>query len=182
MAETLFPTRQRCKRCSHKLPAQGAVFSGLFCSPKCAGIAEPAQFAKNAPRECRTQRDGQVVFKRRYRSEGEIPDRIKQDPSASWYWCSHCAHLHMGHTRMGERESLRMLRCPQDLADALVKLRGRATVKDVAAAAGVRPIRLKELENPTSEQRVDIDALFAVLDVYRCRAGIAFSTNGAGSR
>ena len=175
MAETLFPQRQRCKTCRKGLgqSAQDPVYLGLYCTPRCAGIAAPATRPEDAPRECRTQRDGRWAWKRRYRSESEIPDKIRADPSTSWYTCSHCSHWHVGHSRMGEAEKFRMLADPSDLADMLVKLRGKATHTQVAKAAGVQPIRLKELENPKKGQRVDLHTLFKVLAVLQARAGVA---------
>lgn len=175
-AETLFPERQRCKKCSKGLVAGGGpVFLGLFCSPRCAGLAELHTEPSRAPRECRTERDGRWEFKRRYRSESEIPDRLRSDPSTSWYWCTgHCGSLHIGHSRIDlTKEAFRMIQDPADLADLLIKLRGKATRKQVAEVAGIRPIRLKELEEPGTAERVDLGALFKVLSAYRTRAGVA---------
>lgn len=174
MTETMFPKRQRCKACSKSLgkSAHDPVLFGLYCSPKCAGIANPATRAEDAPRECTTMRDGAKVWKRIYRSESEIPDRLRQDPSTSWYVCA-SGHTHIGHTRMGEAEAFRMLNSPDDLADFLIKRRGAATHTQVAKAAGVQPIRLKELENPKKGQRVDIHVLFAVMAVLASRPGVA---------
>lgn len=174
MAEKLFPERQRCKNCRGALgkSASDPVYLGLYCTPKCAGIPALAEHAIDAPRECKTQRDGRWVFKRRYRSEQEIPDKIKQDPSTDTYWCNHCGHRHLGHSRMGEAEKFRMLGSPDDLADFLIKRRGKATHAQVAKAAGVRPIRLKELE--TGVQHAEgLVTLFKVLAVLQTRAGVA---------
>lgn len=176
MSERLFPERQRCKDCGKGLGASGAaVFLGLFCSPRCAKMASPVEDAARAPRECRTERDGLWVFKRRYRSMSEIPVKIREDPTTSEYWCTnHCGALHIGHSRIDlTREAFRMLADERQLADMLIKLRGKATRKDVAAVAGIRPIRLKELEEPGTVERVDLTALFKVLGVYRVRAGVA---------
>ncbi|MFF8917466.1 hypothetical protein ACF08M_30200 [Streptomyces sp. NPDC015032] len=174
MAETLFPKRQRCKACRGSLgkTVNDPVLFGLYCSPKCAGIANPATRPEDAPRECTTVRDGKKAFKRVYRSEGEIPDRLREDPSTSWYTCA-AGHIHIGHTRMGTPETFRMLGSPEDLADFLVKRRGKATHAQVAKAAGVQPIRLKELENPKKGQRVDVHVLFAVMAVLGSRPGVA---------
>ncbi|PDQ34566.1 MAG: hypothetical protein B5766_10255 [Candidatus Lumbricidophila eiseniae] len=106
MSQKLFPVRERCKICRKQLGAKGApVLFGLYCSAKCAGIAEPVQSAThaNTPRECRILRregsgEGQWVFKHRYRSEAEIDQSLREDPSTSWYWCNHCGHLHLGRT------------------------------------------------------------------------------------
>lgn len=171
----MFPQRQRCKACGKGLGLQAndSVYDGLFCSPRCAGIAAPATRAQDAPRECVTQRDGRWQFKRKYRCESEIPDKIRSDASTNWYCCSHCHHLHIGHSRIGEAESFRKFSSlTEDLADFLVKRRGRATRKQVAQAAGIRPIRLKELEEPVKDQRVDLDALSAVSKVLHFDLGV----------
>lgn len=175
MAETLFPKRQRCKGCGKGLGLrpQDQVLLGLFCAPKCAGMANPAARPQDAPRECMTVRDGREVFKRRYRSESEIPDRLRGDPSTSWYSCGHCGHLHIGHTRMGTTEKFRIFEdLGEDLPDLLVKLRGKATHKQVAEVAGIRPIRLKELETGIDHHE-GLRTLGKVLKVYRVRLGVA---------
>lgn len=174
MAETLFPIRKRCKACRAGLglAAGQPVLLGLYCSPRCAGMAQPATAVDQAPRECRTQREGVWTFKRRYRSESEIPDKISQDPSTSWYWCGHCGHIHIGHTRMGEHEQFVMTTDRAQIAEVLLKLRGQATRKQVAGAAGVRPIRLKEWEEP-GHDAPSLEALFAVLGIYRVRIGFS---------
>lgn len=172
MAEKLFPHRQRCKTCGRKLgDGRDPVYLGMYDTARCAGIAEPVDDPQRAPRECVTSRDGQTVFKVRYRSRSEVPDLRLNDPSTSLYRCGHCAHLHLGHSRMGTSEQFRMLASPKELSEVLVKLRGAATRKQVAEAAGVRPIRLKELEE--GADRVDLDALFKVLSVLRARPGLA---------
>jgi len=168
MAEKLFPQRQRCKKCGKGLGLKStdAVYLGLYCTPRCAGMANPPTRPQDAPRECTTVRDGKAVFKRRYRSDFEVLDKIAQDPSTSLYWCNICGHRHAGHTRMGEAESLRVFRSPEDLRDLLVKRRGQASVAQVAKAAGVRPIRLKELEAGIKHEE-GLDTLFKVLAVLR---------------
>lgn len=178
MAETTFPQRKRCKTCRGSLgkTVHDPVLFGLYCSPRCAGIAVPSSLPENAPRECKTQREGKWVFKRKYRSESEIPDALRSDPSTSWYVCSHCGHLHVGHTRMGEAEKFRMFEDPlRDLPDLLVKLRGGATHKQVAEVAGVRPIRIKELEQGIRHPEA-LETLAKVLKVYRVRLGVALPT------
>ncbi|WP_424862871.1 hypothetical protein [Streptomyces sp. MMS24-I29] len=158
--------------------AQDPVLMGVYCTPKCAGLPEPAARPEDAPRKCVTVRDSRTVFKRRYRSIGEIPDRIRQDSSTDHYSCGHCGHWHIGHSRIGAPEQFRMLSSPEDLADFLVKRRGRATYTQVAKAAGVQPIRLKALENPKKGQRVDLPTLFKVLDVLRARPGVEIKAGG----
>lgn len=175
MAETLFPERQRCKKCRKGLGEQGAaVFLGLFCTARCASMAEPATDPAKAPRECKTARDGGWVFKRRYRSESEIPNKLRNDPSVDHYWCTNsCGNLHIGHSRIDlKREQFRMLGDRGALADFLVKSRGEASHKQVATVAGIRPIRLKELED-AGFPSPDMNALFAVLPLYQARLGVS---------
>lgn len=174
MAEKLFPQRKRCKRCSKGLGLHysDSVLFGLYCSTACAGIPVPPTNPADAPRECVTQRDGQWQFKRRYRSEVEIPDKLRQDPSTSWYWCNVCGHLHIGHTRMGEAEKFRIFMDAADLCDTLVKVRGKASIKDVARAAGVRPVRLKELEQGIGHLE-NLQTLFKVASVLGLRFGVS---------
>lgn len=172
MAEILFPKRQRCKVCSSKLDK--LVVRGLYDSYRCAGMATPKTNPEDAPRECKTERDGKWMWKRAYRSESEIPQKLREDQTANWYWCTHCGHLHIGHSRINlDTEKHRVLGSRKELTDYLVKSRGKASFKQVAEAAGIRPIRLKELEDPKSE-RVDLDALFKVLAVYRNKLAVTF--------
>lgn len=181
MPEKLFPERQRCKTCSRKLGGPGEpVYLGLHCSPRCAGIAEPHKDAASAPRECKTERGGRWEFKRRYRSESEIPGNLRADPTTSWYSCNHCGHLHIGHSRIDlTKETHRVLGDRQALSDLLIKSRGHATHKQVAAVAKIRPIRLKELEDPTTE-KPDFNALFAVLAVYQIKLAAVLRQTPAG--
>ena len=183
MAEKLFPERQRCKTCSKKLGGPGVpVYLGLHCSPLCAGIAEPHQDAASAPRECKTERKGQWEFKRRYRSESEIPGNLRGDPSTNWYTCRHCGHLHIGHSHIDlTKESHRVLGDRVALSDLLVKSRGHATLKQVSEVAKIRPIRLKELEDPASD-KFDANALFAVLGVYRLKLAAVLREAPAGRK
>ena len=52
MAEKLFPERQRCKKCGKGLGLKSTdpVYLGLYCTPRCAGIAVPATRPQDAPR------------------------------------------------------------------------------------------------------------------------------------
>lgn len=172
MAEKLFPERRRCKACGKGLglKASDPVLKGLYCTPRCAGMAQPATDPAAAPRECVTQRDGGWAWKRRYRSASEVPDKIAQDPSTNLYWCGHCGNLHVGHTRIGTPEAFRMFESREDLADLLVKLRGAATHRQVGAAAGIRPIRIKEWEDAKFDAP-SLEALFKLLRVYNARLG-----------
>lgn len=173
MTETLFPKRQRCKACGKKL--EQTVVLGLYDSYRCAGMPGPAKTTEAAPRECKTEREGKWEWKRRYRSESEIPTKLREDPSSNWYWCTtSCGTLHIGHSRIKlDVEAQRVLQSRKDLADVLVKARGHATHAQVAKVAGIRAIRLKELEDPKIAA-VDIEALFKVIHVYKLKLSVVF--------
>ncbi len=181
MAEKLFPERQRCKKCGKGLGLKSTdpVYLGLYCTPRCAGMAVPASRPDDdrTPRGCRTMRDGAWQFKKRYRSEQEIPDRLREDPSTSWYWCTEsCGHLHVGRTLVEtKRAENRGLRDRAAIADMLVKARGHATHKQVGEAIKSRPIRVKEWED-ASFDAPSIEVLFKLLAVYRIDLTAVFRT------
>jgi len=83
------------------LKAGDAVLFGLYCSLRCAGLPWPADRPEDAAEECTTVRGGKTFFKRRYRCEAEIPGRLRDDPSASWYRCRACGCLHVVRSRVG---------------------------------------------------------------------------------
>lgn len=166
---TLYPQRQRCLKCRKKLGDE--VFFRQYCSSVCAGIPTPSTNPEEAPRECVTQRDGTWQFKRRYRCEEEVPTRLREEIAGSLYECQHCGHLHVGHTRMQATETHSVLFNPEDLGERLVKLRGKATRKQVAEVLGVRPIRIKEWEEG---QKAEIDVLFALLRLYKVKPALVF--------
>lgn len=177
MTETLFPQRSRCKKCRKGLGHDGApVLMGLYCSCACAGMPAPSLSADHptTPRECKTKRDDAWVFKRRYRSIAEIPDKVLGDPATSTYWCKHCGHMHVGRTLVEMRpEQNRGLRSRADVAEVLAKARGKATLREVGAAAGIRPVRIKEWED-ASFDTPSVTALFALLRIYRMEIAALF--------
>ena len=177
MAEKLFPERRRCKACGKGLGLKSTdpVYLGLYDTPRCAGMANPPTRAQDAPRGCRTLRDGAWQFKVRYRSEQEIPDRLRDDASTSWYWCTEsCGHLHVGRTLVDTKHAEnRGLRDRAVVADMLVKARGHATHKQVAEAIGVRPIRVKEWEDPGFDAP-SLAVFFKLLKAYRLDLAAVF--------
>ncbi|MFC9755217.1 hypothetical protein [Streptomyces sp. NPDC056921] len=60
--ERLFPERRRCKKSGKGLGLrpEDPVLFGLYCTLRCAGIANPATGPEGAPRECTTMRDGKM--------------------------------------------------------------------------------------------------------------------------
>lgn len=172
MAELVYPQRKRCAKCSRSLGATAGdpVLLGKFCGHKCAGLSVPAAQAAGAPRGCRTQRDGGWVFKKRYRHIGEAPERLRTEQGMSQYWCTEaggCGQLHFGRTLVEMKGAVnRGLRDRAAVADMLVKARGKATHKQVAAVCGVRPIRIKEWEDPGFDAP-SLAVLFELARVYR---------------
>ena len=168
----MYPERKRCKACRQALgkTATDPVLLGLYCSAGCAGMSAPAATPEQAPRGCRTQRDGAWVFKKRYRHPGEVPPRLAADQGMSQYWCNEaggCGQLHFGRTLVEMKSTVnRGLRDRGAIADMLVKARGKATHKQVAAACGVRPIRIKEWEDPAFDAP-SLTVLFELARVYR---------------
>ena len=164
--EKRFPERQRCRKCAQKLggPGTGVPGAVLHAAVRRHGRAR-ARCSRTLPGECKTERGGRWEFKRRYRSSsrsGQAPRR----PVDELVHLQHCGHLHIGHSRIDlATETHRVLGDRAALVDFLVKSRGNATHKQIAEVAKIRPIRLKELEDPTSE-KVDLNAFFAVLAVY----------------
>lgn len=176
MAEVLFPARKRCRSCAKALGSDGAgVLLGLYCSARCAGLPESVTVPQDAPRECRTERNGRWEFKRRFRCEAEIPEKLRNDRTSDWYWCdNHCGHIHIGHSRVNlNRETHRVFRDRAAISDLLIKSRGHATHKQVAAVAGIRPIRIKEWEDPAFDTP-SFEALMKLLPVYRVKLAAVF--------
>ena len=167
----LYPERKRCKTCRGGL-YDSHVLSGLYCSYRCAKHPEPARDPAKAPRECAYERDGKFVFKRKFRCEKEIPDTILSKPDVSVYRCSHCLYLHTGTAVARTVKPSRSVGSWDELAEVLTKARNSADRKTVAKAAGVLPIRVKELEEGAS--RVDPQALFALLKLYRISLSVGF--------
>lgn len=170
MSETTFPERQRCKTCRGGFKTH--VLDGLYCSYKCAKHPEPTKDPKQAPRECAYQRDGQFVFKRKFRCEQEIPDTIMSKPDVSVYRCKHCLYIHTGTAVARTVKESKSVGSWDELSEVLVKARGKADRKTVAKVAGILPIRLKELEEGAA--KVDPEALFKVLRLYKLSLSVGF--------
>lgn len=195
MAEKLFPIRKRCKACGHGLGTSSQtsrtkdkhrrplVVRGLYCSYRCASMAEPGTDITTAPRSCKTQRDGAWAWKNAYRSIEEIPAPIRAEKSSSHYWCDVCGLLHIGHQRVDlAKEATRRLDDPADLCDMLVKMRGNATHRQIADALndrGMKPkvngARIKEAEDPSHDTGMRV--VIALLNLYRSRLVVLLPTS-----
>lgn len=170
MAETTYPERQRCKTCGHGFKTH--VLNGLFCSYKCAKHPEPTRDVTKAPRECAYPRGEEIVWKRKFRCESEIPESIRSKPDVSVYRCSHCLYLHTGTAVARTVKASKSIGSVAELSEVLVKARGKADRKVVAKAAGVLPIRVKEWEEGAA--KADPAALFALLKLYRISLSVGF--------
>lgn len=170
MAEILFPRRQRCKTCRGGFKSH--VLEGLYCSYKCANHPTPASNPADAPRECAYERDGKFVFKRKFRCEQEIPGTIMSKPDVSVYVCKHCLYLHTGTAVARTVKEQKSVGSMAELSEVLVKMRGDATRTAVGKVAGIRPIRVKEIEE--GAERIDPAALFALLKLYRINLSVGF--------
>ena len=146
---------------------------GLYDTYRCAGMAEPFKRPQDAPKWCTTDRGGSLQWKKRMRHQGEMPKALKADPSASFYWCSHCGFGHVGHSRVTlEVEKTRQVRSLAEAGEVLLKHRESLgwDRKTAAAKAGLRPIRLKELEE--GSEQASWDAFFKLLDTYRVKVAL----------
>jgi hypothetical protein len=144
----------------------------MYCSYRCAQRPEPTRDPGKAPRECAYERDGTVVFKRRFRCESEIPRSLTTRPDVSIYRCAHCLYLHTGTAVARTVKESTSIATMAELAQVLVKSRGNATRTTVGKVAGVRPIRIKEIEE--CAERIDPAALFALLKLYRISLSVGF--------
>jgi DNA-binding XRE family transcriptional regulator len=172
MADTLFPTRKRCKKCSKKLEA--VVLEGLYCSYSCAGAPQPFSKPEQAPRGCRVERDGGWQWKQKFRYEGEVPAKLRQDPATNIYSCEHCRFLHVGHSRALGNEISRLVGDVATLASVLERARESRgkTKKQVAEALKVRPIRITEVEEGRPEASLEV--VFKLVRYYRMKVQLLF--------
>lgn len=79
---------------------------------------------------------------------------------------------------MGAHETFLLLRSPADLADSSWS---NAAVwphtQTWPKVAGVRPIRVKELETLPKELTIELDTLFEVLDALGVKLGVTMRTS-----
>lgn len=169
MTEKLFPVRVRCKTCSKKL--EKTVIDGLFDSYACAKIPAPSPKVQDAPRHCRRQVNDKWDFKTKYRYEGEVPQKLRDDPATNIYRCDYCRFLHVGHSRIEpEREKLRRTVGDTETLGSVVQrtreLRG-IDKRKLAKALSIPAIRITEIER--GDAKIDVSALFKVLSVLKIK-------------
>lgn len=117
MAETFYPTRQRCKTCRKGLT--DTILAALYCSHRCGGFPLPAKTVEDAPRSCKRQVNNSWGYKTRYRYEGEVPKKYQDDPSTNIYLCDNCRMFHIGHSRpdAGEQPREKLVRYVKDFEE-----------------------------------------------------------------
>ena len=164
MTETLFPVRQRCKRCRKKL--ESIVLNGIHCSYRCALHPEPPATLEATPRQCKREVGGRWDYKTKFRSENEVPERLRADPGTNIYRCDNCLFLHVGHSRVKEEDKSKLRRTVYEmktLGSVIQRRRDELNwdKKRLASDLGIRPIRITEIERGDAE--IDGVALFKIL-------------------
>lgn len=164
MNETLFPARTRCKKCRKKL--DDVVLNGIFCSYRCAEHPQPKQKIIEAPRHCKREVDRRWDWKTKYRYEGEVPQKLRNDPATNIYRCDHCLFLHVGHSRIKPEDQQKLRRVVYDhitLGSVIQRRRLQLNwdKKQLAKDLKIPALRITEIEagNPS----MDVVALFKVL-------------------
>lgn len=159
MSTKLFPERQRCSSCRKKL--DDVVVDGIFCSYSCASVSPPSTNVRNAPRECKREIGGKWDFKKRYRSESEVPPKLRADPGTNIYRCSYCRHLHVGHSRPDPFTREKMVRLagdPSTVGSVISRMRQERgwTVQRLAAYLKVPQVKIVEVESGKPGARLDV--------------------------
>lgn len=136
------------------------MLKGLYCSYKCAKVPLPKKNLTDAPRSCKRQAGATWEWKKKYRYEGEVPQRLRDDPDTNVYECEHCLFLHVGHSRPVDTSVNKQVRDKVDLGRtiALVRKQRGLDKKLVAAKLKVRPIRITEIEE--GRDNMDIGIMF----------------------
>jgi DNA-binding XRE family transcriptional regulator len=168
MPETLYPKRQRCKTCGKGL--KDIVLDGLYDSYKCAGVPEPKKNIDAAPRNCKRMIDGKWGWKTKYKYEGAVPQRLRDDPATNVYRCDYCHYLHVGHSRPMDITPEQLRRTVSDLktlGSVIQRYREQRGIdkKLLAKTLRVPAITLTEVEN--GDPKMDVAVLFATLNILR---------------
>lgn len=164
MTETIFPARQRCKKCRQKLDT--IVLNGMYCSYKCVPHPEPAKTIEDTPRHCKRQVGERWDWKAKYRHEGEVPERLRLDPATNIYRCDNCLFLHVGHSRVAPADTEKLRRTVHDevVLGSVIRRRREQLNWDktrLAKDLKVPAIRITEIER--GDKKVDISVLFKLL-------------------
>jgi len=170
MAETLFPKRLRCKTCRKGL--EKIVLDGLYCSYRCAGVPVPSNKVAEAPRHCKREVNGIWNWKTKYRYDGEVPEKLRQDPGTNIYVCDYCHFKHVGHSRLQVDVPEKLRRTVSDavtLGSVIQRSREQRKIdkKTLAKVLKVPAIRITEIEN--GDPKMNIQVLFLVINKLRIK-------------
>lgn len=165
--KSLYPERQRCAKCRKAFAL--VVVDGIYDSYACAGIRAPSTRLSDTPRECKRMVNDKWDFKQRYRSEEEVPLKLRNDPGTNIYRCQNCHHLHVGHSRPDQfqREKLnRIVGDAETLGTVLQRMREdrKWSVRKLSEHLKVPQVRIREIEegHPNANLNLAIKALYAV--------------------
>lgn len=164
----LFPARQRCKTCKKKLTT--VVIDGLYDSYRCAKLPEPDRDVDKAPRHCKRMVNDTWGWKTKFKYEGEVPEKLRNDPATNIYRCDYCHYLHVGHSRVNTElpERLRRTVISFDvLASVITRVREQRnlTVPQVAKILKVPATRIKEIESGSPKANPVI--MFQLMKFFR---------------
>jgi hypothetical protein len=175
MAETFYPQRQRCKTCRKGF--SDTILAGLYCSYRCGGFAAPAKTIEEAPRSCKRQVNDSWGYKTRYKSEIEVPEKYRSDPSTNIYLCDNCKFYHIGHSRPDAtevpREKLvRYVKDEKELGSVIERYMASRKIdkKVLAKKLKIPAIRITEIHNGSAN--VKASTLFTVMNELRLRIEI----------
>lgn len=168
----VYPERKRCRKCGKAL--KNIVLDGIYCSYDCGQLPAPIEDIDKAPRQCKMERDRVWMWKQRYRSIEEVPDRFKEDAATNIYRCNNCRFLHIGHSRPLGKETSYVVYDNVSLGTFLQKVREnrKETRRDIATKIRIRPIRIKEIEEGSAI--INTEALFLLLKYYKMKINILF--------
>lgn len=164
MTEKLYPERLKCKSCRKKL--EKTVLNGLYCSYQCAKHPVPSTRIADAPRHCKREVSGVWNYKTKYRWEGEVQQRLRDDPATNIYCCDYCLFLHVGHSRVKPEDQEKLRRTVHDVKTLGTVIKRRREQlnwdkKRLAKDIGTIPIRITEIEE--SDPKMSVTVLFKVL-------------------
>lgn len=174
MAETLYPSRQRCKTCRKAL--NKLVLSGLYCSYKCGGYALPAKTITEAPRSCKREVNNKWDYKVRFLSKEEVPLKHRNDPATNIYECENCHFLHIGHSRPVEPTQEQLVRYVKNFKELGSVVSRYITARSIdkkmlAKSLKIPVIRITEIEQ--GSPKASAHTLMLVLNALMLQINIS---------
>lgn len=173
MPTSLYPNRQRCKKCRKSFT--DIVVAGEYCSYRCGGFPSPAKTIAEAPRGCKREVNGSWGYKTRFKAPSEVPPKYQSDPSTNIYLCDNCRHYHIGHSRPEEApEKLkRYVSSYEELSSVISRMLTQQNIdkKQLAKSLKVPTIRITEILE--ASPKVSPVLLFKVISALRLRVDIS---------